>query len=173
MHLSLKNLGSTHVVKLSPTEVWLQKLAADLAPTNPSSADIQGEVTFRANSAGFVYASGSINATAMQACSLCGDLVTIPLSAEVNATFRPPYEGHTPKDLSLMPEDLDVYFIEEGGINLETLINDVLQCAIPYHVTCETLGLSPCDNDHLSSEEDQKGSRSGVNSPFAILKTIK
>lgn len=173
MLLPLHNLRSPHVVKLLPSEDWLKPLAEDLSPSNPELAKIEGEITLRTTSAGFVHASGSITATAVQACSLCGDGVTLPLSAEVKATFRPPYEGDPPKDLSLMTEDLDVYFIEKGGINLETLINDALQCAIPYQVTCESSGRAPCDNGQLPSNESETGARSGANSPFAILKTIK
>jgi uncharacterized metal-binding protein YceD (DUF177 family) len=173
MLLPLHTLRSPHVVKLVSAEAWLQPVAADLAPSNPESANIQGEITLRTTSAGFVHASGLITAMAVQACSLCGENVTLALSASVKATYRPPYEGDTPKDMSLITEDLDVYFIERDGINLEVLVNDALQCAIPYQITCETSGLRPCDNGHLPSEESPKGARSGENSPFAILKTIK
>jgi len=173
MLLQLHTLSSPHLVKLVSAEPWLQPLAADLAPSNPATANIQGEITLRTTSAGFVHASGLITATAVQACSLCGENVTLALSASVTATYRPPYEGDTPKDMSLVTEDLDVYFIERDGINLEVLVNDALQCAIPYQITCETSGLSPCDNGHLPSEKSSTGARYGENSPFAILKTIK
>jgi len=173
MLLPLHNLRSPHVLKLLSSEEWLKPVAEDLSPSKPELAKIEGEITLRTTSAGFVHASGLITATAMQPCSLCGDSVTLPLSAQVKATFRPPYEGDPPKDLSLMTEDLDVYFIEKGGLNLAILINDALQCALPYQVTCESSGLGPCDNGHLASDEGETGARSGANSPFAVLKTIK
>ena len=173
MILSINHLRSPHSVKLSPSENWLKQVATDLAPSNPASANIEGEMTISLSTAGFVHVTGAISAVTFQPCSICGDSVSLALSAPVKATFRPPYAGDAPKDMSLTSEDLDVYFIEDGGINLEIVVNDALQCAVPYQLTCERAGRPPCNNRHLASEDEQTGARSGANSPFAILKTIK
>lgn len=173
MRLPVQNLHSRHTLVISATEPWLKPMATLLAPSAPELAQIQGEVILSTSTAGFVKASGHLTATAVQPCSLCGETLTFPLDTAVAATFRPPFEGHTPKEMTLISDDLEVYFIENGSIDLEVLINDALQCAMPYQVTCVGEGTGPCDNANLGSPSGQSNQDPGTNSPFAVLKTLK
>lgn len=173
MSLAVNSLPSTHVVTLSSETAHLQSIARDLCPENPLAASLEGSISIRLDTAGFVHAEGHVTANAVRPCDLCGDDVRLPLSATIKATFRPPYEGQPPRELNLLSEDLDVYFIESGRINLEVLLNDTLQCAIPYHITCESQHGSACSPQRSSAESQSPKAEGEENSPFAVLKSLK
>jgi uncharacterized metal-binding protein YceD (DUF177 family) len=176
MRLIVKSLNSPHYVQISPKDSWLRQLAKDLSPSSPEEAAISGELTLRADNAGFIHANGHITASALLPCDRCGRDVTIPLASNIQATFRPSYDGQAPREMSLSAEDLDTYFIEGGQIDLEILVNDTLQCALPGHIACPPSAENSCssDVDEDSDEEERPSNdKTGENSPFAILKSLK
>lgn len=172
MHLVLKTLRSPHLIKFTPGDTWLTRIAQDLAPARPDSAEITGEISLRLDNAGFVHARGNVSAKATQPCSRCGKDVTLDLETEVKATYRPPYEGLPPRDSNLAADDLDVYFIENGQLDIEVLINDALQCAVPSHVSCASTGKAECDLNSLKSGDKPGESKDPSTSPFAVLQSL-
>jgi uncharacterized metal-binding protein YceD (DUF177 family) len=96
----------------------------------------------------------------------------VPLKTEITATFRPEYQENAPREMSLSAEDLDVYFIESGTVDLEVLVNDSLQCAIPSHIQCDHSAGRTCDaGDDSLVYSDSKDFQ--ADSPFAVLKNLK
>jgi len=176
MRLIVKSLNSPHHVQFSPNDSWLRQVAKDLSPSSPEDAAISGELTLRADNAGFVHATGHIKASALLPCDRCGRDVTIPVLSDIQATFRPSYNEQAPREMSLSAEDLDTYFIEGGQIDLEILVNDTLQCALPGHIACPPSAGNNCNSD-LHDDNDEEEARSTdktrENSPFAILKSLK
>jgi uncharacterized metal-binding protein YceD (DUF177 family) len=78
--------------------------------------------------------------------------------------------------MSLSAEDLDTYFIEGGQIDLEILVNDTLQCALPGHIACAPSAGNNCNSDlHDDNDEGEAPStdKTRENTPFAILKSLK
>lgn len=172
MKLAVSSIKFPHKVVISPDASWLQMIARDLCPADPQSTQIRGQLSLNLDSGGFVFVTGHISAQATLPCDRCGEDVKIPIETDIAATFRPPYEANIPREISLSAEDLEVYFIDGGVVDLETVINDSLQCALPNHLTCENSHGKPCSNDddglvYRDSREFE------VQSPFAVLKNLK
>lgn len=173
MLLAVNTLRSPHVIKFSSSDPWLKRIAGDLAPSAPETVSIDGEISLRIDNAGFVHAVGKVTARAIQPCDRCGRDLNLPLASEIRASFRPPFEGQPPRDANLSSEDLDIYFIENGQLDIELLINDTLQCAIPSQILCEQSDPDGCGNHSPSEDEETIKEQDRSNSPFAVLKSLK
>ena len=176
MRLSTNSLAAHHNLKFSGDDSWLARIAQDLTPANPKSSNIHGEITLRTDNAGFIHVTGNAAATATLPCDRCGRDVTIPLNSPINATFRPSYSEHTPREMALSAEDLEIYFIENDNIDIETLVNDTLQCGIPNHILCATDDAQGCGGENADDDDTLvygEGTRSDDDSPFAILKNLR
>jgi uncharacterized metal-binding protein YceD (DUF177 family) len=154
---------------------WLAQVAKDLAPDSPETSNIRGNVSLHADTAGFVHASGHVTADAMLPCSRCGHPKKVHLESGISATFRPPYNEQAPRELALESEDFDVYFIEQGQVDLEILLNDVLQCALPTQVICAEGDLEGCGGGSENDDDLVYGENKPLEkeSPFAVLKSLK
>ena len=175
MRLPTQSLSSTpHQVSFMGQDPWLLRVAKDLTPDSPDTSNISGNISLHSDTAGFVHANGHVSADALLPCSRCGRTQKIHLESPISATFRPPYSEHAPRDLALESEDFEVYFIEQGQVDLEVLVNDVLQCALPAQIICEEGDLEGCVGDDYGSDlvyGDNKPLEK--ESPFAILKSLK
>ena len=177
MRVRVENLDKVTTVNLTGDEPWIAQIANILHQGEGSAtARISGQIELRKDSAGFVYGKGHFSHTPILSCSRCAKDVPWPMDVAVNVTWRPPFEGSTPRELSLSAEDLDVYFIENGELDLEELVNDALQCAVPSRVLktvegsdddCGVCGINLSD-DLVAGKHDDSS-----NSPFAILKNLK
>ncbi len=172
MKLSVTSVKYPHNVVITPDAPWLNLIARDLSPSSPEKARIQGELSLNADSAGFITASGHLKAQATLPCDRCGKDTSIPLETKVTAIFRPEYQENAPREMTLSPEDLEVYFIENDAVDLEVLVNDSLQCALPNHVLCGSDGDQPCEDpdDGLVYRDSTEFK---AESPFAVLKNLK
>ena len=173
MKLSVKTLSSPHQVEFENRDSWLKEIARELTPSEPESSNIRGNLTLKQDSAGFVHATGTVTAQATQPCDRCGRDVQFPIESSINVTFRPPYVDNAPREIALSPEDLDVYFIEDDHIDLEVLINDTLQCAIPTHILCHDSDSEGCSEDEDDGLVYGESTPHEIESPFAILKNLK
>jgi uncharacterized metal-binding protein YceD (DUF177 family) len=173
MRLKISLLKSPHLISISSSDQWLKGIATNISQDNQTEANISGELTLKTDTAGFIHALGHVTASAKLSCDRCGQDVTAPLSCDVKASFRPPYSGQAPKETTLSLEDLDVYFIENGEIDLEALVNDALQCAIPSHILCEDLGGKSCAGLTEDPSDNVNAESSWSHSPFAGLKSFK
>lgn len=177
MKIRVQEIAPTKTVVLHGSESWLQAIAVDLqtSPTPPPTL-ITGEINLRTDAAGFVYGKGLIKHTPILSCHRCDKDIPWPIEAYVDVSWRPAYESHAPRELTLTPEDLDVYFIESGTIDLEQLVIDTLQCALPDQIpTCsdETGECSVCGAELGSTLVYGEPTDEIRVSPFAVLKNLK
>jgi uncharacterized metal-binding protein YceD (DUF177 family) len=178
MRILTSTLPSPHHIQFLGNEAWLSQISKDLSPEAPEMSKIHGQVTLRTDSGGFILVSGSVTAQATRHCDRCGQAVSIPLHSDFSATFRPPFTDVAPRILALSSEDLEVYFIEDGAVDLEVIINDSLQCAIPTHIGCSQADVTVCgsgeDSLVLTAEDklrmDAESAASSSNNPFLALK---
>ena len=172
MKLMVNSLKFPHKVHITDDAPWLEVIARDLCPTAPDNARIHGDLTLHNDTAGFIHVKGHISADATLPCDRCGKDVHIPLESDLSATFRPAFAETAPREMSLSAEDLEVYFIEEGAIDLEMLVNDSLQCALPGKVLCELSQGDSCgmEADGPVYQDTKEFERE---SPFAVLKNLK
>ena len=177
MRMLINTMPSPHQIKFVGNEDWLVRISRDLSPDAPESSKIHGDVSLRTDSAGFVMVTGHVTAEATRPCDRCGQGVQVPLDCDFAATFRPPFTDAAPRVLALSSEDLEVYFIEEGAVDLEVMINDSLQCAIPSQIGCSKADIMVCGSDEepqVRTEADwirmdaELGAVAG-NNPFLAL----
>lgn len=178
MRLQTSTMPSPHQIHFVGSEAWLARISLDLSPKAPEESKIQGDISLRLDSAGFVHATGSVSAEATRPCDRCGQAVKIPLHSHMDVTFRPPFTDVTPRIMALTSEDLEVYFIEDGAVDLEVMINDSIQCAIPSQIGCSPSDITICGSSEDSlvrTEEDRhqmdlEASSSASHNPFLALK---
>lgn len=177
MFIRVDEIHPTLSITIQGNEPWLDAIVRNLQEGEAQSpSKITGQVQFRKDSAGFVYGQGNIKHTPMLSCSRCAMDIPWPLDVDFQATWRPPFESHTPKEMALSAEDLDTYFMVDGKINLEELVNDVLQCELPDQVLirkensddCGVCGVNLLNNLVYGSDKPIERS-----SPFAVLKNLK
>ncbi len=150
----------------------MQLMARDLSPAAPEKSQVHGQLSLQRDTAGFVLVTGHLSAQAFLPCDRCGEDVHVPVETDVAATFRPAYETNIPREISLSAEDLEVYFIENGEVDLEVLVNDALQCALPGNILCLSSNChSQTESDDGLVFKDSKDFR--TESPFAVLKNLK
>lgn len=161
---------------ISGDEAWLASIYEAFHRQNlKENRRITGSLLIQADAYGFVQVRGEIRFEPLLSCSRCADLVSWELARQVDVEFRPkPTEQDREVDLS--PEELDYYYLDEDAcVDLELLVNDTIQTAIPTQVivrsddgrcctVCQSDISSPLVSGSSSDEQD---------SPFAILKNIK
>lgn len=177
MLIRVDDIHPTFSLSIHGNEPWLAPIV-ELMHDGETKSDskITGEIQFRKDSAGFVYGKGHVKYTPLLACSRCAMDIPWPLDTTFEVMWRPPFESVTPREMALSAEDLDVYFMVDGKINVEELINDVLQCARPEQVLIRTEGSDDCgicgvnllDNLVYGKDEPLEST-----SPFAALKNLK
>jgi uncharacterized metal-binding protein YceD (DUF177 family) len=172
MKLSVSSLKFPHRITVTNEAPWVLFIAQHLNANAPPAAGIAGELVLKQDSAGFIHVGGSLSAAANLPCDRCGSDLDFPIAVDVKATFRPPYESSVPREMSLSEEDFEVYFIENGELDIEVLVHDTLQCALPLHILCENAGQPPCAGPDQGLTASAFG-ESERESPFAILKNLK
>ena len=146
---------------------------------------LTGHLHLRLEEAGTVQVRGRINYQPYVTCGRCLEPSQINIEQEIAVRFRPMFEGELEcRDRELALADLDDYFIAEDAVDLETLVNDTVQTAVPTHPTCKAMSGSPCKDlpeESTLTEETTiqvygKSPRQGAEGnvlPFAALKNFK
>lgn len=177
MLIRVDDIHPTLSITLSGDEAWLAPLVKGLQDgEEPSPSKITGEIHLRKDTAGFVYGKGRIMHTPMLSCSRCAMDIPWPLDVTFEATWRPPFESHVPKDMALSSDDLDTYFMIDGKINLEELIHDVLQCELPDQVLIrkdDSDDCGVCGINLLNTLVYGSNAPVPTASPFAVLSNLK
>lgn len=177
MLIRVADIYPTLSITIQGDEPWLAEMERNLQESDaPPASKITGVIHLRKDSAGFVYGTGNVKHAPILSCSRCAKEIPWPLEAEIAVTWRPPFESVPPKEIALSPEDLDVYFIENGKIDIAQLINDSLMCAIPDQVIvrvegsddCGVCGVNLLNNLVYGNDETIESP-----SPFAVLKNLK
>lgn len=181
------NTQKPKTITLTGEESWLKSIAANLNETSDHSKTnpVTGSLTLRMDSAGFVHGTGMLFHEVLRICGRCSHPTSFPLNADVSVRWRPPFTTHVPRDISLTAEDLDVYFIENDRIDIEQVVLDTLQCALPDVDPAHADATDPtqiCEpsadevsevlvySDEASGEKPQEPEKV---SPFAVLKDLK
>lgn len=196
MKLPVKEIFDTpYQIELRGDEPWLQNIYGSFAQTNGL---LTAQLSFRKDLAGFVYVSGNVAFTPYVDCSRCSESIPWPVAESVEVTYRPEGLDATPaKEVNLKKRELEQYAIANGMIDLEELVNDIVQMAIPLHtvrITDDGKSCVACGIDVTSekvwggnpSSRTSKPQPSGKNnsadstnddskttSPFAVLAGLK
>jgi len=171
-------------VEITGAEDWLKTLydsftVNDAAGSPKKPGMLRAKLALTKDLAGFVQVAGQVTFDPFLDCSRCSENILWPISESIDVIFRPA-TGEPPaagggREVNLTKEDLDQYVIEEGTIDIESLLNDVVQTAIPINTVKLTEDGSACSICGLTVADDRVyGEGKPVReSPFAVLKNLK
>jgi len=175
MKININSINPTLVVEITGTEPWLATIYADyFSGEDKNHALIQGKIKLHAEEAGTFVVTGALKFVPALPCSRCEKSIDWPLDVSIDLRYLPELTNSLEKEKNLTPADLEAYYVEEGRIDLEVLVNDTINDAIPLRVQHTKEGDSNCltcgkdlSGEKIWSSQDEKPS------PFAILKGLK
>lgn len=95
---------------------------------------LRGSMEIRPMGSGRFELKGRIQVEPMVPCSRCNDSISWAVDEKIHVTVQ--REGNSDRedwsDLELGADDLEIYEVPGDSINLETILNDAIQLAIPY-----------------------------------------
>lgn len=178
MRLHINDIAPERRIIISGDEPWLQAIYDDF-PTESEKPKLTGELRLALEEGtGGVHVTGKLAYAPMVDCSRCCLAIAWPLDLNIDARFLPEAANASPKEKNLSRDELDAYDLQGHEMDLEELINDSVQTALPTSLVPVSEDGDSCQvcnadlrNDRLygSDTEDQDK----VLSPFAALKNVK
>ena len=178
MRIHIDELRPARTLALAGDEPWLDRIYTDFpAPAGEAAPRLTGELQLRREEGGSVLVTGRIDYAPFVGCSRCDRLINWPLGLPVEARFLPETANDQPKEKNLSRADLDAYYLENYEVDVEGLLNDVIQTALPIAPVPATEDGDACRicSADLTGErvygdgDDEEASAS----PFSVLKGLK
>lgn len=180
MKIPVKDMREPLKLSIQGNESWLAEIYASfLGSEGPG---IQGEILISPEPYGVYSVKGHINYVPKVSCSRCELAIAWPIQRDVDVRFIDrdgsgfEIEGDEEGDEGdLTPEDLDTYYLQDGAIDIEMVVNDLVQTAIPSRtiaVSKDGKSCGVCLEDVTKPLIFEDGNKEDQ-SPFAILKNLK
>ena len=181
MRVQLKNMTPNLHVRIDGHEPWLASLYSDfpehLLDAHGKASErpqLKAEFDLLLEEAGSVQVKGTVRYSPVVHCSRCDRPIAWPLSIPLNVRFFPAAFNSAAKETNLSLADLDAYYLDGDELDLETLINDAVQTAMPSRLVPEDTGTNACTACLEPTASGQVyGQGSADASPFAALKGLK
>ncbi len=181
MKVYLRELRPTLTITIHGDEPWLTELYKGFEVPSGAKVEpkkLEGSLDLRLEEGGTVQVRGRLAYVPVVACSRCDMALAWPLSMRVDTRFYPPPSlGELPKERSLSEADLDAYELDGDMLNLEQLVIDTVNAALPDRILPEPLqdgkSCSVCLGDLTSELVYGKGEVPEKESPFSALKGLK
>lgn len=179
MKIKVSDLKRPLTVTVTGDEEWLDQIYSGfLVPEGKQAPRLKAEVTFTPETASIVDVKASIHFTPYVACSRCLDPLPWKIEREIAAIYRVPPSFQDQKERELASNDLDEYWMESGIIDVEALLNEEVQLAIPSQTVLgdeEGNGCPKCRGHAHAGPLYQAKSAAGekTENPFAALKNLK
>ncbi len=179
MKIKVADLKEPLVVKISGREEWLSTIYGYFpAPEGTISPLISGELTVNEKGYGIVEVSGSISYAPFIACSRCAEPLQWPIDRDVDLMFRDLPENETPRERELTLKEMDDFYIKDGALDLELIVNEEIQLEIPTTTVPKDnrgRGCSSCSDQGdkgktVYSSDSEEAEREN---PFAVLKNLR
>lgn len=183
MKLSTKDLREAKTIEIQGQEPWLGEIYSSF---QGNESPLTGRIVVKPEAYGVFDVKGKIDYTPVVECSRCSESIGYPIHRDVDVRFIDRDAAEEGLDIEgvdddeniereLDSEDLDTYYISANGeLDIEMVINDFVQTALPTRVTCslvdKTCGLSLQNEESGLVHKDQADVDT---SPFAALKNLK
>ena len=107
-------------------------------------------------------------------CSRCATPLSWPLTLEFRVLYQDAPEQYPQGEVELSREELDVYELEDGHIDLAALVSEQIILAVPDQVLLRKPDGScgECGED-LTNPEVWSSEDTDAMNPFAVLKSLK
>jgi uncharacterized metal-binding protein YceD (DUF177 family) len=182
MKLKAEDLRSPKTITISGDEPWLGLIyeSFELKGTVPVPRRITGSLTITPSTYGLYQIEGAVQFTPTVPCSRCEDMIPWEISRKIKVRYleqTPVEEGEEEEvERELEPSDMDAYYIDaQGMIDLEVVVNDFIQTALPTRLVKTTANGKSCLICHkdVSDKTVFKDELKPEQSPFAVLKNLK
>ncbi len=181
MRIQVTDLTDKLTFAITGDEEWLAPTHADfpLPPdTKGATPKVTGELTVERESNITIMVDGHLAFTPYVPCGRCDVGVAYPVEIDVHTRFYDEDPKKGIKDRKLSREELDAYYCESGEMNLEELVNDLIQTAVPAYLAADddTATCPDCaaaDKDPSRAPAVKTMQAPPKESPFAALKGLK
>lgn len=177
MRIKSTELSTEMRITLTGTETWLGALYADFASSEPPSTSrlLTGHLDLTKAENGSVNVKGSLSFTPIVSCARCAKDIPWPLAVPVDTVVLPEDHAPLPKDHNLREEELESYRLIGDEVDLELLVNDAVQTALPNQFVAASEDGKSCKICHLdiSNPKVFSAGESEQASPFAALRGLK
>lgn len=180
MKLKADELRSPKNITISGDEPWLGLIyeSFDSKGDFPPQKRITGHLTVTPTQYGLYDIEGEIQFTPTMACSRCEDRIPWEISRQIKVRYleQAPLDDEEDVERELEPGDMDAYYIDaQGMIDLEVVVNDFIQTALPTRLVKTAADGKSCLICHkdVSSKAVFQDAVKPEKSPFAVLKDLK
>jgi uncharacterized metal-binding protein YceD (DUF177 family) len=182
MKLKAEDLRSPKTIPITGDEPWLGLIyeSFDIKGAVPPERRITGSLTIIPSNYGLYQIEGAVQFTPTVACSRCEDRIPWEISRKIKVRYleQAPLEEDAEEEIEreLEPSDMDAYYIDaQGMIDLEIVINDFIQTALPTRLVKTASDGKSCLICHKDVSEKAvfKDEIKPEQSPFAVLKNLK
>jgi uncharacterized metal-binding protein YceD (DUF177 family) len=181
MKLKAEELRSPKTITISGDEPWLHLIyeSFDITGAIPTDRRITGSLTVIPTNYGLYDVEGEVKFTPTVSCSRCEDMIPWEISRKIKVRYleQAPIEDEEEEvERDLEPSDMDAYYVDaQGMIDLEVVINDFIQTALPTRLVKTAADGKSCLICHkdVSTKAVFKDVVKPEESPFAVLKNLK
>lgn len=172
MKINIHSINPTLVLEITGNEAWLKNIYALYQKPGADAQPLTGRIRLHEEEAGTYLVTGEMSFTVAVPCDLCERTLAMPVNLSIDTRYLPGMINTIEREKNLSRADLDAYYIEDEEIDLEELINDTINDALPSRVVCPPKDGISCTgkdvtDDRVWSSKDEK------DSPFAALKGLK
>jgi uncharacterized metal-binding protein YceD (DUF177 family) len=174
MIIDVSKMKTVETFKVEGTEPWLSKIYSEFkTPKNTTAPLLRGSISVDARDPACVTVKGSIEYSPFVDCSRCGLGISWPISETIETRFLRDLPDFS-DDLELDEASIEEFTLMDGKtFDLEELINDVVQLALPARL----VQAGPNDEclvcDEKLSEPIHDVKDVDPLNPFRALKNIK
>ncbi len=181
MKLKAEDLRSPKTITISGDEPWLHLIyeSFDIKGAVPATHRITGALTVTPSTYGLYDVEGEVRFTPNVSCSRCEDMIPWEISRKIKVRYleQVPLEDEEEEvERDLEPSDMDAYYIDaQGMIDLEVVLNDFIQTALPSRLVKTAPDGKSCLICHkdVSTKAVFEDEVKPEESPFAVLKNLK
>lgn len=181
MKLKAEDLRSPKTITISGDEPWLHLIyeSFGMKTAGPEAQRITGSLTVTPSTYGLYDVTGEVQFTPSVSCSRCEDMIPWEISRKIKVRYleQSPIEDEEEElERDLEPSDMDAYYIDaQGMIDLEVVINDFIQTALPSRLVKTAADGKSCLICHKDVSERAvfQDAVKPEESPFAVLKNLK
>lgn len=176
MRIHVNDLNPEMNLAISGSEEWLSRIYADfpLSPEEGVKPRAEGNLKLILEEGGTVLVRGKVRYAPVVNCGRCEKGIPFPLDLKIDMRFFPETLQDDSPEVNLATGDLDTYYLDKGFADIEGLINDTIQTAIPNRLVLTAEDGKACQICGIDLSEDRLfGAEAKEASPFAVLKDLK
>jgi uncharacterized metal-binding protein YceD (DUF177 family) len=178
MRLAVAEIIGKVVVDIKGNEPWLDSLYRDfpLPGGVGEPAALTGTMQLKVEEAGSVHVTGRLKYAPIVSCSRCDKAIAWPLECNLDVRYLPEQINDLEREKNLSRSDLDAYFLDGDEVDLEQLIIDTVEMALPSRFvladakgeSCRVCAVSVAGERVYGASDEP-----AATSPFAALKGLK